>query len=171
MLFVPSTTNPFLVQLVKPDAGRSNMSYRRGPAGLPNIDGLSLVKPPYSRLTAYDLNRGAIAWQIPLGDGPRQHPLIAHLNLGPLGGGRGYVLATRSLLFVGHRGGRGGGPNLPPEPPSLQALDKATGTVIAKVALALGPSSPMTYIHEGRQYIAMATGAGGNAEIVAVGLP
>ena len=138
---------------------------------LPTLDGLPLVKPPYSRVTAYDLNRGTIAWQIPMGDGPRQHPLIAHLNLGPLGGGRGYVLTTRSLLFVGHRGGRGGGPDAPPESPSLQALDKASGSVIAKVVLPLGPSSPMTYVHQGRQYIAMAVGAGPTAEIVAVALP
>ena len=171
MLFVPSTTNPFLVQIVKPPEGRGNLSYRRGPAALPNLDGLPLVKPPYSRLTAYDLNRGTIAWQIPMGDGPRQHPLIAHLNLGALGGGRGYVLTTRSLLFVGHRGGRGGGPSVPPEAPSLQALDKASGSVIAKVVLPLGPSSPMTYVHQGRQYIAMAVGAGPTAEIVAVALP
>jgi quinoprotein glucose dehydrogenase len=170
MLFVPSATNAFLVQIVKPPAGRGNLSYRRGPATLANLDGLPVVKPPYSRLTAYDLNRGAIAWQIPMGDGPRQHPLIAHLNLGPLGGGRGYVLSTRSLLFVGHRGGRGAGPEAP-EPPTLQTLDKTTGSVIAKLALPLPPSSPMTYLHQGRQYIAMAVGAGPTSEIVAVALP
>ncbi len=171
MLFVPSATNPFLVQIVKPEAGRGNLSYRRGPAALPNIDGLSLVKPPYSRVTAYDLNRGTIAWQIPLGDGPRFHPLIAHLNLGPLGGGRGYVLATRTLLFVGHRGGRGGGAGAPADGPSLQALDKATGAVVAKLAMPYGPSSPMTYVHQGKQYVVMAMGAGPTAEVVAVALP
>ena len=110
-------------------ASRSGQPVDIGVAGvrLPTLDGLPLVKPPYSRVTAYDLNSGTIAWQVPLGDGPRNHPLVAHLNLGPLGGGRGYVLATRSLLFVGHRGGRGGGPNAIPESPSLQALDKASG--------------------------------------------
>ena len=171
MLFVPSVTNPFLVQLAKPDPARSNLLFRRSPAALPTIDGLPLVKPPYSRLTAYDLNRGAIAWQIPLGDGPRRHPLIAALNLPPLGGGRGWVLATRSLLFVGHRGGRGGGPGIPAQSPALLAIDKATGELVARHEIPLGPSAPMTYLHQGRQYIAMATGAGAKAEIVAFRLP
>jgi len=124
--------------------------------------GLPIVKPPYSRLTAYDLNRGVIGWQIPLGDGPRRHPLLAHLDLPPLGGGRGWVLATRALLFVGHRGGRAAG-----QPPALLAIDKMTGQVIAKHELSLGPSAPMTYLHQNRQYVAMATGGGDRAEIVA----
>jgi quinoprotein glucose dehydrogenase len=172
MLYVPSVTNPLLVQIVKPDPARSNLRYRRGgQTQLATVDGLPLVKPPYSRLTAYDLARGTIAWQLPLGEGPRQHPLLAHLNLGPLGGGRGYVLATRSLLFVGHRGGRVGGQAVPVDPPSLLALDKATGTVIAKTPLPLPPSSPMTYVHGGKQYIAMAVGGGPAAAIVAYSLP
>jgi quinoprotein glucose dehydrogenase len=172
MLYVPSVTNPLLVQIVKPDPARSNLRYRRGgQTQLPTVDGLPLVKPPYSRLTAYDLGRGTIAWQLPLGEGPRQHPLLASLKLGPLGGGRGYVLATRSLLFVGHRGGRVGGQAAPVDPPSLMALDKATGTLIAKTPLPLPPSSPMTYVHGGKQYIAMAVGAGPAAAIVAYSLP
>ena len=125
MLYVPSVTNPFLVQLIKPDPARSNLQYRRGNAALPTIDGLRLVKPPYGRLTAYELNTGTIAWQVPLGDGPRNHPLLKHLNLGPLGSGRGSVLLTKTLLFVGLRGGERIGDT--PERPMLQALDKATG--------------------------------------------
>jgi quinoprotein glucose dehydrogenase len=171
MLFVPSVTSPFLVQLIKPDPARSNLAFRRGPATLPTLDGLPLVKPPYSRLTAYDLTRGDIAWQIPLGDGPREHPLIAHLTLPPMGGGRGWVLATRSLLFVGHRGGRTGRGDGSLHPPSLLAIDKATGQILAKHELPLGPSAPMTYFHQGKQYVAMATGGGAKAEIVAYALP
>ncbi len=171
-LYVPSITSPFLVQLIKPDPSRSNLRYRRGPSNLPTLDGIPVSKPPYSRLTAYDLNAGSIAWQIPLGDGPRRHPLLASLNLPPLGGGRGYVLATRTLLFVAHRS-RPAGPTdgVPPEAPSLQALDKSSGQVIARIELPRGPvSSPMTYLHEGRQYVAMAAGAGREAEIVAFAL-
>ncbi len=172
MLYVPSITNPFLVQIVRQEAERGNLTYRRGGVGLPTLDGLPLVKPPYSRLTAYDMNRGELLWQVPLGDGPRRHPLIAHLNLGPLGGGRGYVLVTPTLLFVAHRGSRMGGDMVPADPPTLQALDKTTGQLIWKGALPRGPvSSPMTYLREGRQYIAMATGSGREAEIVAYALP
>jgi quinoprotein glucose dehydrogenase len=171
MLFVPSVTNPFLVKLIKPDATRSNLLFRRGPEALPTVDGLPIVKPPYSRVTAYDLNQGTIAWQIPIGDGPRRHPLLASLDLPPLGGGRGWVLATRSLLFVGHRGGRAGSATAPAQPPALLAIDKASGRVIASHDLPLGPSAPMTYMHQGRQYIAMAVSAGGRAEIIAYALP
>ena len=56
------------------------------------------------------------------------------------------------------------------EPPSLRAFDKKTGKEIAKIELPLGPSTPMTYVHGGKQYIAMATGGGARAEIVALAL-
>ena len=38
--------------------------------GLPTIQGLRLLKPPYGRITAYNMNKGEIAWQIPNGDTP-----------------------------------------------------------------------------------------------------
>jgi quinoprotein glucose dehydrogenase len=170
MLYVPSATNPFLVQLIKPDPARSNLQYRRGTAALPTIDGLRLAKPPYGRLTAYDLNKGTIAWQVPVGDGPRNHPLIKHLNLGPLGSGRGSVLLTKTLLFVGLRGGDRVGDT--PEPPMLRALDKATGQTLWSGELPVGPvASPMTYLHQGRQYVVAAVGGGIQAELVAFVLP
>jgi quinoprotein glucose dehydrogenase len=169
MLFVPSVTSPFLVQLEQPDATRSNLRYRRGPARLETVEGLPVVKPPYSRLTAYNLHDGTMAWQIPVGDGPRNHPLLKELNLGPLGGGRGYVLATRTLLFLAIRGTQRGDLT-PADPPTLQALDKQTGTAVWKTELDHSPSSPMTYLHGGRQYIAMASGSGSEAEIVAFAL-
>jgi quinoprotein glucose dehydrogenase len=73
---------------------------------------------------------------------------------------------TRTLLLAGHRGN----PRYD-EAPSLRALDKRTGEQIAKVDVRLGPSTPMTYLHRGRQYIVMATGGGPDAEIVALVLP
>jgi quinoprotein glucose dehydrogenase len=172
MLYVPASTNPFLVKLVKTDPARSNMNYRRdGGQVLPLLDGLPLVKPPYSRMTAYDMKTGTIAWQVPLGDGPRNHPLLKGLDLGPLGGGRGYLVVTRSLLFVGVRGSQRG-ESTPPDPPTLQAIDKASGQVLWKMETPPGPmASPMTYMHQGRQYIAMAIGTGVRAEIVAFALP
>ncbi len=168
-LYVPSATNPFLVQLVKPDPAVSNLRYRRGNAALPTIDGLRLVKPPYGRLTAYDLNAGDIAWQIPIGDGPRNHPLLKPLGLGPLGSGRGTVLLTKTVLFVGSRGGERTGDV--PEPPTLQALDKQTGRSLWSGVLPAGPvASPMTYMHQGVQYVVVAVGGGRSSELVAFAL-
>ena len=64
-------------------------------------NGLSAIGPPWSQLTAYDLNTGTIAWQVPLGDGPRNHPLLKDLKLGPLGDGtRASPMVTGTLLFV-----------------------------------------------------------------------
>jgi quinoprotein glucose dehydrogenase len=173
MLYVPSITSPFLVQVQPPpDPARSNLRYRRqGTAQMPTLDGLPLVKPPYSRMTAYNMSAGTIEWQIPLGDGPRSHPLLKGLGLPPLGGGRGYPLLTSTLLLVGHRGGQIGGPTVERQPPTLQALDKATGKLIWSTELPLGPSTPLTYLHQGRQYIVMAMGGGAQAEVVAFALP
>ena len=129
------------------------------------------MKPPYSRVTAYDLNTGTIAWQIPIGDGPRHHPLLKDLDLGPLGSGaRGTVLATKTLLFVGSRGGQREGDT--PEPPTLNALDKATGKTVWTGTLPMGPvASPMTFTHMGAQYVAIAVGGGATSELVAYKLP
>jgi quinoprotein glucose dehydrogenase len=172
MLFVPSTTGPLLVQVVEPAAGRGNLRYRRGgETSLPTVDGLPIVKPPYSRVTAYDLNRGTIVWQAAVGDGPRDHPLLKGLTLPPLGSGRGYVVATRPLLFVAGRGGRRGGEATAAEPPALMAFDKASGKIVARIELPRAPSSPMTYMHGGKQFIAMAAGGGAQAEILAYALP
>ena len=102
MLYVPSMTNPFIANLVPGDPADTNLRYRasnrdliQGPRGLP------LLKPPYGRITAIDLNRGEQKWMVPNGDGPRDHPAIKHLNLPPLGQAvRAAPLVTKTLLFV-----------------------------------------------------------------------
>ncbi len=184
-LFVPSLTNPIIVQLVPGDPSVSNLRFRRGGTqNLPTLDGIPLYKPPYSRVTAYDLNTGTIAWQVPLGDGPTNHPLLKDLNLGPLGTGvRAAPLVTKTLLFISHySGGLGRGErlgvgerepsNLPPEPPTFRAFDKRTGELVWSYELPLGPSaSPMTYMYAGTQYIVIAAGSALQAELIAFALP
>ena len=62
-LYVPSMTSPIVVQLVKPNAERSNLLYARGGTQMPpTLDGLPLLKPPYGRVTAIDLNKGDTKW-------------------------------------------------------------------------------------------------------------
>ncbi len=161
MFYIPSISSPIVVKLSKPDPNRSNFQYARagggsgaGPRGLP------LFKPPYGRITAIDLNKGEHVWQIPHGDGPRQkvNEMIGNgKDVGPLGAGGGGPLLTKTLLFVGQGaggrgGGSGGGGNV------LRAFDKATGKVIAEIALAANPhGTPMTYMAGGKQYIVVAT--------------
>ena len=130
---------------------------------------MPLFKPPYGRITAINLNTGDHAWMIPHGDGPRQKVSeIAGKDVGPLGSGGGGPLLTKTLLFVGQgaggRGGRGGGgANV------LRAFDKASGKVVAEIALPAPPSgTPMTYLAGGKQYIVVATNDG---KLVALSLP
>ncbi len=186
-LYVPSMTSPTMVQLVKPDAEKSNFQLRRGgQMFMPTIDGLPVVKPPYSRVTALDLNLGTTAWMSPIGDGPRQHPLLASLNLPPLGmEARANPLVTKTLLFLSQGGGNVGGvpgitpagastgpPPPPPETRKLHVFDKATGAHLWEAVPPIpGPmATPMTYLFKGKQYVVMAVGNGLNAGLVAYAL-
>lgn len=173
MFYIPSISSPIVVKLVKPDAARSNLNYVRGGAGigggLEGPRGLPLFKPPYGRITAINLNTGEHAWMVPHGDGQRKKVSeIAGKDVGPLGAGGGGPLLTKSLLFIGQgsggRGGRGGGgENM------LRAFDKATGKVVAEIALPAVPTgTPMTYLSGGKQYIVVATV---DARLVALSLP
>jgi quinoprotein glucose dehydrogenase len=183
MLYVPSYRSPIVVQLVTPDSEKSNFRYRRGGVqSLPTIDGLPIWKGPYSRVTAYDLNTGTVTWMTPTGDGPRNHPLIEHLKLPPMGvDARGYTIATRTLLFhtqggEGLRGGEAPEPfqgrplskQLPRETPKIRALDKQTGAIVWEHEMPRSPAhAPMTYLYQGRQFVVVAIGGGLNAELVA----
>jgi len=169
-LYVPSITSPFVADILEGNPDRTNLRYVKGrrqwiggPRGLP------LFKPPYGRITAIDMNRGEIVWQVPNGHGPRDHPAIRHLNLGRLGSpGRPSPLATRTLLFVGEGSDpRGGGDRVPEGMPAeivtnygepwFRAYDKATGEVVWEFELPAGTTGPpMTYLHDGAQYIVVA---------------
>ena len=130
--------------------------------------GLPLFKPPYSRMTAIDLNTGEHAWMVPNGSGDRirSHPMLRDLDLPPVGGdGRGGPLLTKTLLISAlTAGGTNGGPR-------LVARDKATGEEVASVNLPSGAiGTPMTYTHRGKQYLALTIG-GDVPELIALALP
>ena len=168
-LFVPSSTNPIVVALAEADPAQSDFNYRRGrPNGVRGPQGLPLVKPPYSRLTAIDLTTGELAWQVPLGDGPRQRLIeMGVSDPGPLGGA-GFTgpLVTKTLLFLGINDRRGG------QDPVFAAFDKATGEIVRSVELPTGlTGTPMTYMAGGKQYIVAAFGSGAEAGLVALALP
>ena len=130
--------------------------------------GLPLLKPPYSRMTAIDMNTGEHVWMTPLGNGDRlrRHPMLRDLNLPPLGGdGRGGPLLTKTLLVTALAAGGGGGGA------RLVAYDKATGEELGSVDLPRGAiGTPMTYMVDGRQYIALTIG-GTPPELIAFALP
>ncbi|MBM3773025.1 MAG: pyrroloquinoline quinone-dependent dehydrogenase [Acidimicrobiia bacterium] len=159
--YVPSMTNPFVANLVPGDPKQTNLQYRAstrellmGPRGLP------LFKPPYGRITAFNLNRGEQVWMVPNGDGPRDHPAIAHLKLPPLGhASRGALLVTKTLLFAPD------GDQVNVRIPQLgggtkfRALDKATGATVWETEMGAGATgAPMTYVYNGKQYVVLAIG-------------
>jgi quinoprotein glucose dehydrogenase len=140
-----------------------------------NVQGLPLLKPPYARISAIDLNKGEIKWQIAHGetaDNVRNNPALKGLNI-PRTGRPGLIgpLVTKTLVIAGE-GGLFTTPN-GKRGAMLRAYDKATGQEAGAVYMpAPETGSPMTYMHNGRQYIVIAV-SGGNysAELIAFRLP
>ncbi len=173
LLYIPSVNAHSTIGLSPPGPGeeQATLRYLRRSlsAGPVMPRGLPLWKPPYSRMTAIDMNSGEHAWMTPLGNGDRirNHPLLRDLGLPPLGGdwGRTGPLLTRTLLIQALvAGGTEGGPR-------LVAYDKATGTEVGTLDL---PSSvlgaPMTYRLGDTQYLAMTLG-GQVPGLIALHLP
>jgi quinoprotein glucose dehydrogenase len=151
---------------VDPDANMDWVTV--GPGGVAGPQGLPLLKPPYGRITAIDLNTGEHLWWIPNGETPariRDHALLRGLDL-PVTGQPAHAttLVTKTLLIYGE--GRGAEPR-------LHAVDKRTGKEIAVVELpAPTNTAPMTYLHGGRQYIVVAIGGAAHpGSLVALRLP
>jgi quinoprotein glucose dehydrogenase len=124
------------------------------------------VKPPYGRITAIDLNRGEIVWQVAHGDTPdniRNHPALKGLSIPRTGRiGRIGTLVTKTLVIAGEGGfvttpsGQRGA--------MLRAYDKASGREVGAVYMpAPQTGSPMTYMANGKQYIAVAVSGGASS--------
>lgn len=192
-LYIHSHTSVYLSGLVAATAQQSDMGYIGGqaraagtaaPGGGPpggtrggaNVQGLPLVKPPYDRITAYDMNTGELIWQKTHSSTPddiRNHPALRGLDLPRLGQpGRTFIgtLATKSLLIAGeggvHTNAAGKRVAL------LRAYDKQTGEDAGAVEMPdKQTGSPMTYVIDGRQYIVLAISGSDGAQIIAYALP
>ena len=174
MLYVPSNNRYSVFRLREARPGEAgNLRYREvrqggAPPRMPQ--GLPLFKPPYTRMTAIDMNTGDHAWMQPLGNGDRirNHPLLRDLDLPPLGGDsedHGPLLTRTLLVSALSAGGANDGPQ-------LVARDKATGEILAAVDLPRGAlGTPMTYMLDGRQYIALTIGGEPVPELIALALP
>ena len=122
---------------------------------------------------------------VPNGEGPRNHPAIAHLKLGKLGvPGRPSPLLTRSLLFIGEgRTNLNRDSRIPPDMPMeiatnsggpmFRAYDKESGGIFWEVELEAGTTgAPVSYMKDGKQYVVVAIGDSQyDAELVAFALP
>jgi len=140
------------------------------------VEGLPLIKPPYSTISAIDLNRGEILWQIPHGETPdliRNHPALKGLNI-PRTGQEGWnvgTLVTKTLVIAGD--GQVTRTAQHPRGAMLRAYDKATGKEVGAVYMPAQESgSPMTYMVNGKQYIVIAVSGGSySGEYIAFALP
>jgi glucose dehydrogenase len=165
---------PRVYRIAKATEAGAEMEYWSPNRDAPYIDGLPLIKPPYGRIVAYDMNRGEQAWTAVNGDGPRNHPLLKDLKLPPLGtASRPTALVTRTLLFIGDGSNLFGGIHPSMWGKAFRAYDKATGKVIWETELPSGTTSgPMTYLTRGKQYIVVPIGGRDEpAEWIALGLP
>jgi len=142
--------------------------------GILSVAGLSILKPPYGRITAIDLKTGEMAWQVPHGETPdfvKNHPLLKGVTIPRTGqGGILGTLTTKSLVICGDCGlftdetGRKGA--------RLRAYDKATGKEVGAVFMEKAQTgAPMTYMQGGRQFIVFAMGSVRGADLVAYALP
>jgi quinoprotein glucose dehydrogenase len=195
ILYIYSVTSISAQGLIPTDGKRSDMNYIAGVArdpnapapaagagggggeggGNPTVQGLPLVKPPYGRITALDMNKGEMVWQVAHGetaDGVKNNPALKGIAIPRTGrAGRIGTLVTKSLVIAGEAGfftlpdGRRGA--------MLRAYDKATGQDAGAVYMpAPQTGSPMTYMLGGKQYIVLAISGGTySAELVAYRLP
>jgi quinoprotein glucose dehydrogenase len=137
--------------------------------------GLPLLKPPYGRITAINMDKGEFVWQIAHGETPdyiRNHPALKGLNI-PRTGQSGYVgvLVTKTLVIAAD-------PQMTtsaeyPRGAMLRAYNKATGREVGAVWMPAPQSgSPMTYMVAGKQHIVVPV-SGGNysGEFLAFRLP
>ena len=141
----------------------------------PTVRGMPLLKPPYGRITAIDLDKGEFRWQIAHGETPdniRNNPALKAVNI-PRTGRSGILgeLVTKTVVVAGEAGtfttpsgARGA---------MLRAYNKATGQEVGAVYMPAPQSgTPMTYMLNGHQYIVVAI-SGGNysGELLAFRLP
>jgi quinoprotein glucose dehydrogenase len=157
-----------------PAAGQGGAGGGEGGGPGLTVQGLPIVKPPYGSISAIDLNKGEIIWQIAHGDTPdsvRNNPALKGLTI-PRTGQAGIIgtVVTRTLLIAGEAQATTAGH---PRGAMLRAYDKATGKDAGAVWMPAQQSgSPMTYMLNGKQYIVVAIG-GGNypGELLAFRLP
>ena len=161
--------------------GRGRGAAPAGPAAgrgraVTTVQGLPLIKPPYDRITAYDMNSGDLLWQKTHGttvDEIRNHPALKGLDVARLGHyGRIFigVLATKSLLIAGEGGVHTN--EAGQRVALLRAYDKATGADAGAVDMPERQTgSPMTYMVNGRQFIVLAVSGTNGAELIAYALP
>jgi quinoprotein glucose dehydrogenase len=140
------------------------------------VKGLPIIKPPYATISAIDLDTGEIKWQIAHGETPdfiRNNPALKGMNI-PRTGQTSYnigTLLTKTLVIAGDSMVTTTADH--PRGAMLRAYDQASGKEVGAVWMPAPQSgSPMTFMHNGKQYIIIAV-SGGNysGEYICYSLP
>jgi quinoprotein glucose dehydrogenase len=162
-------------QQTRPTAPRAPVAAPTAPVGSLTVQGLSIVKPPYAVISALNLDRGELQWQVAYGETPdavRNHPALKGMNIPNTGqpGSVGLVV-TKTLVILGDSQIT----TTPSHPRGamLRAYDKTSGKEVGAVLMPAPQSgSPMTYVIDGKQYIVVAVSGGAySGEYIAYSLP
>lgn len=170
ILYVPSRTALAVLSVGNDEDSDIDYSAAFG-VRVPRVQGLEIVKPPYGRITAIDMNSGDHLWQVANADTPdniKNHRALQGLDIPRTGvPTRAGLVLTKTLLFAGEGGGG------PGASPIFRAYDKQTGEIVAEIDLPnVQSGQPMTYEVDGTQYIAMfVSGSGAPTQLVALALP
>ena len=144
-LYVVSKDMPSMLKLEQDQTGPDR--YTSGFNFMVASNGISPIGPPWTSLTAYDLNEGAILWKRPLGDVPELAAKGIH-NTGVHYPKVGPVVTAGGLIFTGSRD------------KWVRALDEDTGKTIWETELpAAMEGIPAVYEVAGRQYIVFCAAA------------
>jgi quinoprotein glucose dehydrogenase len=170
LIYIPSRTALSVLSVANDP--ESDVAYSQSfGVRVPRVQGLDIVKPPYGRITAIDMNSGDHVWMMANADTPERiqnHRALEGVEIPRTGvPTRAGLVLTKTLLFAGEGGGG------PGASPIFRAYDKQSGEIVAEIDLPNTQSGqPMTYEHDGVQYIAMfVSGGGGATELVALALP
>ncbi|MEX0618997.1 MAG: PQQ-binding-like beta-propeller repeat protein [Pseudohongiellaceae bacterium] len=175
-LFVSSHTACSAIQLIPGEeadtlyeapTGTTYARYANGTgAGAPRHPAnIPLYKPPYSRITAIDMNTGEHAWMIPTGETPdriRNNPALQGIDVGDTGTGNLVPMVVTPSMLVYSDADHDGTTAL------LYAIDKATGEEVGRIEVpATSRYGMSSWVHQGHQYIILQTGS----TLTAMGLP
>jgi quinoprotein glucose dehydrogenase len=165
-----------------PTTGTTVAAYKQGgprTGYLPPIDGLTVYKPLYQALAAYDMNTGDKLWDLPVGKTPdriRNHPLLKGVTVPEIGGtGHSIQMVAGDLLIQTSEDLRGDAEVNENGIPLLHARDKKSGKIVSSVEIPVpGQYGMMTYLHNGKQYIVVQAGSAKRNQpgsLVALSLP
>ena len=149
MLFVNSNNIPNIITLIPSNDGQPFPFAIKGYLKFRDQDGYPAIKPPWGLLSAIDLNRGEICWQVPLGEysklTERGIPVTGTENFG------GTIVTAGGLVFIGAT-----------KDEKFRAFDKQSGNILWETKLpAGGYATPSTYKVDGRQFVVIAACGGG----------